>query len=110
MSGAGRTPAVAAATAFLKTLANEQRLQILCQLADGEQSVSEIGEALDLAQSSVSAQLMRLRAEGLVGSRRHGRHVYYSLGRPEVIAVISLLQSTFCAPGEHLAPLRTKGD
>lgn len=104
MSGSDQTPAVRAATAFLKALANEHRLLILCELAGGEQTVGEIGEALDLAQSTVSAQLMRLRAEGLVAARRDGRNIYYRLGCPEVIAIIALLQSTFCAPGEHLAP------
>ena len=110
MSGTDKTPAVQAATAFLKALANEHRLQILCELAGGEQTVGEIGDALDLAQSTVSAQLMRLRANGMVATRRDGRNIYYRLDRPEVIAIIALLESTFCAPGEQLAPLRPEHD
>ena len=52
-------------------------------------------------------QLMRLRSEGLVAARREGRHVFYRLERPEVIAVITALQATFCAPGERLIPQAT---
>lgn len=109
MSGRDRKPAVKAATALLKALANERRLLILCALAQGERSVGEITEALGLAQSTVSARLMRLRAEGLVASRREGRNIYYRLERPEVAAIITLLQSAFCAPGEALAPPRPDG-
>jgi ArsR family transcriptional regulator, virulence genes transcriptional regulator len=92
--------AVGRATAFLKTLAHEGRLEILCQLIDGERTVTELEEALGLGQVAVSQQLMRLRAEGLVGARRAGRNIYYRLERPEVSAIIAELQRAFCpAPG-----------
>lgn len=101
---AAHMPAAQQATAFLKVLAHETRLMILCQLIGSEMTVGEMEETLGLSQSVVSVQLMRLRAEGLVAARREGRHVIYRLERPEVIAVISALQATFCAPGERLVP------
>ena len=90
------SPAVSRAAAFLKALAHEGRLEILCLLIDGERSVSEIEAALGLSQVAVSQQLMRLRAEGLVGSRRAGRNIFYRLERTEVIAIIRDLQRAFC--------------
>lgn len=96
--------AVRAAAEFLKALAHERRLMILCHLVGGEQTVGAIERALGLNQAVVSAQLMRLRAEGLVAARRDGRHIHYRLERPEVIAIVAALQDAFCAPGERLAP------
>ena len=48
-------------------------------LAEGEKSVTEIERALDLRQPTVSQQLARLRADGLVATRRDGKAIYYSL-------------------------------
>ncbi len=81
---------------FLKALSHESRLVILCMLADGEKSVSEIEEILELRQPAVSQQLARLRADNLVETRRDGKNVYYSLARPEVRKVIETLYESFC--------------
>lgn len=96
-SGA-RPNAVGRATGFLKALAHEGRLEILCQLIDGERSVTEIEDALGMAQAKVSQLLMRLRSEGIVEARRDGRNVLYRIERPEIVEVISVLRRTFCAP------------
>lgn len=88
--------AVAAAATFLKALAHEGRLEILCCLLDGEKTVSEIEAAVGLRQASVSQQLMRLRAERLVDARRVGRNVLYDMTRPEVREVIGALRKAFC--------------
>lgn len=90
------SPAVGKAAAFLKTLAHEGRLEILCQLLEGEKTVGEIEAALGLTQSAVSQQLMRLRAERLVEARRQGRHVLYRLERAEVRSIIGALREAFC--------------
>lgn len=47
--------------------------------------------------SPVSQHLMRLRAEGLVRSTRHGKHVTNTLGRADIIPVIATLRAAFCA-------------
>jgi DNA-binding transcriptional ArsR family regulator len=86
------------ATAFLKALAHEARLEILCQLIDGEKTVSQLTEALNISQAAVSLQLMRLRNENLVSTRRAGRNIHYSLERPEVVSIIRELQFAFCRP------------
>ena len=81
---------------FLKALANPNRLLILCFLRDGEFSVRELEEKLDLRQPTLSQQLARLREEDLVTTRREGKQIYYSLASDEVRRTIALLDDMFC--------------
>ena len=89
-----------AAAAYLKTLAHEGRLMILCHLGSGEKSVGELEQLLQIRQAAVSQMLARLREEGLVTTRRDGKTVYYSLADRNTYEVISLLYQQFCGPGE----------
>ncbi len=86
----------ASATDFMKALAHEGRLMILCHLVSGEKSVTELEQLLSSRQAAVSQQLARLRLEGLVNSRRDGKAIYYSLGDPKAAQMIELLYSMFC--------------
>jgi DNA-binding transcriptional ArsR family regulator len=84
------------ASDFLKALAHESRLLILCILADSEKSVSELEEILSLRQPTVSQQLARLRSEGMVSTRRVGKTVYYNLASEEARIVIGAIYDVFC--------------
>ena len=84
------------ASDFLKALAHESRLMILCILAEGEKSVSELEELLSLRQPTVSQQLARLRADGLVSTRRDGKAIYYKLASEEARTVIGAIYDVFC--------------
>lgn len=84
------------ASLLLKSLSHEGRLLLLCQLADGERSVGELTEALGLRQASVSQQLARLRAEGLVATRKDGQSVFYRLDNEHARQVIELIHSFYC--------------
>ncbi len=84
------------AAAYLKTLAHEGRLMILCHLGTGEKSVGELEDTLNVRQAAVSQMLARLRDEGLVSTRRDGKTIYYSLSDDKTIQVIGLLYSLFC--------------
>ena len=84
------------ASAFLKALAHESRLMILCILADGEKSVSELEQELGLRQPTVSQQLARLRADGLGTTRRDGKVINYSLASEEARVVIGAVYEVFC--------------
>ena len=86
------------AAAYLKTLAHEGRLMILCHLGSGEKSVGELEELLDTRQAAVSQMLARLRDEGLVMTRRDGKTIYYSLADENTYEVIGLLYRLFCSP------------
>ena len=81
---------------FLKALAHESRLMILCILAEGEKSVSELEDLLRLRQPTVSQQLARLRADGLVSTRRDGKAIYYKLASEEARIVIGAIYDVFC--------------
>jgi DNA-binding transcriptional ArsR family regulator len=86
------------ASDFLKTMANENRLLLLCLLCEGERSVTELENTLELRQPTVSQQLARLRTDNLVNYRRDGKTIYYSLVSEEARRVIDLLHKLFCAP------------
>lgn len=85
-----------AATNYLKAISHEGRLMILCHLATGEKSVTELEELLSARQAAVSQQLGRLRMEGLVMPRREGKTIYYSLADDRSQRIIGLVYELFC--------------
>lgn len=85
------------AVTLLKALSNENRLMILCQLVDGEKCVGELEQAVGLSQSALSQHLARLRHDGVVLSRRHAQHIYYSLAGEAPSQLLALLFDLFCA-------------
>lgn len=84
------------ASDFLKALAHENRLVILCLLSERERSVTELEGLLALSQATVSQQLARLRHEGLVETRRDGRTIYYSLADETTRRFIQAIYEKFC--------------
>lgn len=86
-----------AAAALLKQLANTNRLMILCALVGGEKSVNVLNEQVPLSQSALSQHLGRLRAAGLVATRRDGKLIYYSLSDDNAGSVLRLLYTLYCA-------------
>jgi len=84
------------ATNYLKAISHEGRLMILCHLATGEKSVTELEELLSARQAAVSQQLGRLRLEGLVQPRREGKTIYYSLSDERSRRIIGLVYELFC--------------
>lgn len=83
------------AASVLKLLANEQRLLILCRLAQGEFAVGQMVELCGQSQSSVSQHLGKLREGGLVKTRRDGTTIYYSLADDDVRKLIDMLCDRF---------------
>jgi DNA-binding transcriptional ArsR family regulator len=84
------------AVGALKVLANEERLLLLCQLSQREMCVSELEEALDIHQPTLSQQLGVLRTEGVVTTRREGKYIYYSVADPKVVQVLEALYRICC--------------
>jgi DNA-binding transcriptional ArsR family regulator len=80
----------------LRTLANEDRLLLLCQLSQGEMSVSELEAALDIRQPTLSQQLGVLRTENLVQTRRDGKRIFYSVSDPKVLTLLNVLYALYC--------------
>jgi ArsR family transcriptional regulator len=84
------------ASNFLKAISHEGRLMILCHLASGEKTVTELEELLALRQAAVSQQLSRLRLEGLVTPRRDGKTIYYSLTDDRPRRILDAVYDLFC--------------
>ena len=84
------------AVELLKAMANEWRLMILCQLSEGEKTVSELQASLGLSQSALSQHLAVLRRERIVNSRKHAQSVSYSLAGDEAPKVMHTLHDVFC--------------
>ena len=80
---------------FLKALAQENRLMILCHLLGGEKSVTDLERLLSARQATVSQQLARLRLQGLVTARRDGKAIYYSLADERPAQIIRILRDIY---------------
>lgn len=84
------------ASEFLKALAHETRLVLLCYIAERERSVTELESILSMRQPTVSQQLARLRLDGLVTTRREGKTIYYSIADEKLHRVIAVIYDIFC--------------
>jgi len=93
---AGMKAHVDEASGFLKKLSNPDRLLICCALTDGERSVSQLEELLEIRQPGLSQQLSALRAAGLIVGRKEGKQVYYRLADPRIRTFIATMHHLFC--------------
>ena len=87
----------AEAAEFLRLMANENRLAILCALGEGARSVGELAELLGASQPNVSQHLAKLKSLQLVAARREGTTIRYSLASKDVSAIIAILHRRYCA-------------
>lgn len=85
------------AVSMLKAIGSQNRLLLLCQLVNGERSVNDLAETLDLAQSVVSQHLSLLRRDGIVKGRREGQSIYYAISDNRVRALMEALFEVFCS-------------
>ena len=76
----------------IKVVGHPDRLRILETLEDGEKSVGEIQELLDLPQAIVSQHLAKMRGWGIVEPRRDGIHVYYRILEPKVQHILNCIR------------------
>jgi len=88
--------AATAASNLLKTLSHKDRLMVLCLLQEGEKSVGQIAQNLELPQSPLSQHLARMRREGLVQTRRSAQTIFYSIQDQKTVKLISTMYELFC--------------
>ena len=81
----------AKATRLLKLMASEQRLMLLCKLSEGEMNVGDLAEWTGMTQSTTSQHLAKMRAEGLVETRRDAQTIFYRLENQAAKEIIDLL-------------------
>lgn len=94
------TDELAEAVSFLKVIAEENRLKILCMLRSGEKCVCDIWQYLDLPQNLTSHHLKVLKDFGLVDDRKNGLKVFYSLNKKKNTKYNSLLNKFLQSYGE----------
>jgi DNA-binding transcriptional ArsR family regulator len=67
-------------------------------LIEGERAVGDLADALGIRDSTVSQHLALLRKDGVVGTRREGQTIYYSIGSPAARSIVESLYRHFCSP------------
>lgn len=75
---------------IFKVMADPTRLKILYALMRGTCNVSKLVELLGMSQSSISHQLILLKQEGLIRSKKEGRKVFYSLDDDHVETLFTM--------------------
>lgn len=83
--------------AICKAFANPIRLHMLDLCSQGERSVSELQEALDISATNVSQHLTILKAAGVVATRREGKQIFCSLAIPQVKQACGLIRDVLRA-------------
>lgn len=81
---------------LLKAIAHPQRLKILCRLAEGECTVSELEDYCGASQSSVSQYLGKMKSEGLLSARREAQNVYYKIESTDLLRLMKEMRRIFC--------------
>ena len=84
------------ATKLMKVLANQNRLMLLCEIAQGERCVSDLEESTGIMQPTLSQQLTVLRANKIVQTRRAGKQIYYTVKSAAALSVMKILYQEFC--------------
>ena len=81
---------------LMKVLSNSDRMMLLCEIGQGEKCVTELEQAIDLHQPTLSQQLTVLRKQKLVKTRREGKQIFYSLSSDVAVSILSLLYKHYC--------------
>lgn len=84
------------ASRAMKAMSHPLRLKILCVLGDREISVQDIVESVGTSQSNISQHLAILRDKGVLRTRKDANRVYYRVGDPRTLKLISLMRDVFC--------------
>ncbi len=95
-----RSAGLAQLSSWLRTLCEENRMRVLCFLLQGERSVCDLADCLNLPQNLVSHHLGVLREAELVTARRDehdARWIYYSVDRAALAELNALYLSFFAA-------------
>ena len=78
---------------MLRCLGHPVRLRILDLLErEGERTVTEIYEALELEQAICSQHLNLMRDKKILASRKEGVNVFYRLGDPRTLKVLGCVR------------------
>lgn len=82
---------------LLKTIANENRLMVLCLLEEKKYTVSELNQQISgITMPALSQHLSSMKLAGLIKSEKVGMNVYYEIADRRILEVIKVLKETYC--------------
>lgn len=82
--------------AFCKALGDETRQRILEILqSEGEKCVSDLVDAFNVSQPTISHHLNFLKQANLVSSRRDGKQIYYRANQDNIVECCGMLFTKF---------------
>jgi len=84
------------ASRAMKAMSHHLRLKILCVLGENEVSVQDIVDAVGTSQSNISQHLAIMREKGVLRTRKDANRVYYRVGDPRTLEVVSMMRDVFC--------------
>ena len=93
--------------AFLQTIGQPARLQILLAIGESEPCVCHLEATFGWRQPYLSQHLMALRKAGMVTTSRHGRNIHYRLTQP---ALLKLIHQAADIQGIRLPSLAPSGE
>ncbi|XUY28082.1 sulfite-sensing transcriptional repressor BigR [Agrobacterium sp. rho-8.1] len=88
-------------SSLLKVLSHPARLMIVCTLVDGEYSVGELEEKVDVHQPHLSQHMTVLRSSGIVETRRDGKQIFYRLTEKKAAKLVGALYDIFCVEDDQ---------
>jgi DNA-binding transcriptional ArsR family regulator len=83
---------------LLTAMGNPKRLSALCAMMDGERSVNELADLVDMRAPALSQHLSKMRAMKIVATRRDAQNVYYRLASSQIEEVLQTLHRLYCVP------------
>jgi DNA-binding transcriptional ArsR family regulator len=90
---------------LFRTLGHPARVRLLELLADGERTVGDLQDALELDSSGASQQLAALRRQGLLDSRKTGTRVHYRVKDRRTLQLLALAREILMANLEESSAL-----
>ena len=77
-----------------QALSNNNRVELIELLAQGERSVDALAKLSGLRLTNVSQHLQLLRRAGLIVARRSGKQIYYRLADRDVVDLLTAVRRT----------------
>ena len=76
-------------SSLLRVLGHPKRIRILLEIGTGEACVCHLEAQLGIRQAYLSQQLMALREEGILQTKREGRFIYYRITDQKILDMIT---------------------
>jgi DNA-binding transcriptional ArsR family regulator len=90
---------------FFRVLGHPARVRILELLRDGERTVGDLQEQLQLDSSGTSQHLAALRRQGLLDTRREGTSIYYRVRDPRMFQLLEVARQVLTGSIAHTQEL-----